>query len=62
MLSSIIENQNNHPDKEIIIVFNNRKDREHRIILLKEVMERIEKKPKVYTIGDYPKEVESHLT
>lgn len=61
MLSSIIENQNNHPDKEIIIVFNNRKDREHRIILLKEVMERIEKKPKVYTIGDYPKKVASYL-
>ena len=61
MLSSIIENQNNHPDKEIIIVFNNRKDREHRIILLKEVLESLDFSLKVYIIGDYPNKVSKYL-
>lgn len=62
MESTIIENKTKFPNKETIIVFNNRKDREHRILLLNEALEKMTDKPKVYVIGDYPKKVSFYLS
>ena len=61
MESTIRENKEKYPDKNIAVIFNNRKDREHRIILLKEVLESLDFSLKVYIIGDYPNKVSKYL-
>ena len=52
---TIREEIDKHPTLKPIIVFNNRKDREHRIKLLKEVLMEWEeeKRPMVEIIGEY---------
>ena len=52
-----------HPGMKCEVVFNNRKDREHRVILLEEVLSSIEKdrRPSVMVIGDYRGKVSFHL-
>ena len=61
MESTIRENKEKYPDKNIAVIFNNRKDREHRIILLKEVLESLDFSLKVFIIGDYPNKVSKYL-
>lgn len=62
MKDRVLEKTIEYPEREIIIVFNNRKDREHRIILLKEALSCIKSKIKVYTIGDYKKKTARYFT
>ena len=55
MGKTIKEEMEGHPGMKTVVVFNNRKDREHRIKLLKEALCEIEggKRPSVAVIGDY---------
>ena len=63
MRLTILEEMEKHPGMKCEVVFNNRKDREHRVILLEEVLFSIEKarRPSVMVIGDYRGKVSFHL-
>ncbi|MGN1163795.1 MAG: hypothetical protein ACI4S4_03195, partial [Candidatus Ornithospirochaeta sp.] len=63
MASTIKQEMEKHPGMKTVVVFNNRKDREHRIKLLKEVLLEMdaEKKPPVAAIGDYKGKVSFYL-
>ena len=63
MARTIRDEMENHPRMKVVVVFNNRKDREHRIKLLKEAIYDIggEGRIKVLVIGDYKRKVSFYL-